>query len=157
MTPTARSLKHLRDRGWIACVVQQRLHMPNAPFPITRDAFGFGDILAASTRMPYTMLVQATGGQGGNLMARVHKIIDRDPAHPEINRNAIIWILAGNYIVCHGWAKRKPRGTKRERWTLKIKQIIPEWKDGQKSPKSPDDWKLAWCDLDESNFLDAMD
>jgi hypothetical protein len=125
MTPTARSTKWLRDRGWIVAKVEQRLHMPKAPYPITRDAFNFGDLLAA---LPSTTeedgsdggiaLIQVTGGQGGNLMARVRKIMEE----PEIAELAHKWLKSGGWIFAHGWAKRGARG-KPKRWTLKIKSI----------------------------------
>lgn len=123
MTPTARSIEYLRERGWIACRVEQTLVMPGRPFANKKDAFGFGDILAANPIEGKIALIQATGGQGGNLMARVRRIINGELDDKKIPFLAIDWIRGGGRIYCHGWAKRKPRGVKRPRWTLKIKKI----------------------------------
>jgi hypothetical protein len=118
MTPSARSTKYLRDHGFIVCRVEQRLHMPKSPFPITKDAFGFGDLLAAKPGhlSQYTLtlhgaqiaLVQVTST--GNLRARQSKI----EAEPLADK----WKQSGGTILLHGWAKRGSRG-KRKRWTLK--------------------------------------
>ena len=133
-SPTQRSTKHLRDLGWIVTRVEQRLHMPKSPFPITKDAFGFGDLLAANVGMKKIALIQSTGGQGGNFAARIRKIIDT----PDIAFAAWNWIAAGGIIIVHGWAKRGARG-ERKKWTLAARQIMrthvglnlyaDEWKD----------------------------
>jgi hypothetical protein len=44
MTPAARSTKFLRDHGFSVCRVEQRLPIPGKF--VTKDAFGFGDLLA---------------------------------------------------------------------------------------------------------------
>ena len=122
MTPTQRSTHYLRDNGFIVCRVEQRLHMPKSPFPITKDAFGFGDLLAAYAApdivSPYfdaadpkpsmIVLVQVTSGSNHN--ARKEKIA----AEPL----AAKWKKAGGMILLHSWAKRGPRG-KKKRWTLR--------------------------------------
>lgn len=127
MTPTARSMKYLRDHGYIACRVEQRLHMPKSPFPITKDAFGFGDLLVAKVGSPSYVdvdvshgppaiyrepgqiaLVQVTSGSNHN--ARKEKIA----AEPL----AAKWKEAGGIIILHSWAKKGPRG-KRKKWTLR--------------------------------------
>ena len=116
MTPTARSLKYLRDRGFIACKVEQILHMPGRPFPFKKDAFGFGDILAAQSGMSgiegfgiYLIQVTSTG----NVSKRCEKI----KSDPKVAPFAIKWLQSSGNIHVHGWAKRGPRG-KAKRWTL---------------------------------------
>ena len=109
MTPIARSMKWLRDKGFIVCRVEQRLHMPKSPFPITKDAFGFGDLLAADggdcgNRI---YLVQVTSR--GNMSARRAKI----GAEPL----AAQWKLRGGRILLQGWSKKGPRG-KRKTWQI---------------------------------------
>ena len=118
-SPTQRSTKYLRDNGFIVARVEQRLHMPASAFPITKDAFGFGDLLAAHAKLGIIVLVQATGGQGGNLGARIRKIMFT----PDIAIAARQWLEAGGQVWTHGWAKRGPRG-KVKRWTLDARQII---------------------------------
>lgn len=124
MTPTQRSTKYLRDEGFIVAKVEQRLHMPKAPYPITRDAFYFGDLLVAHPREGVA-LVQVTGGQGGNLAARVSKIILKpsDEEEPDVEDLAYQWLEAGGRIFAHGWAKRGPRG-KQKRFTLDAREIV---------------------------------
>lgn len=112
MTPSARSTKYLRDRGWIVCRVEQTLHMPGKPWGNKKDAFGFGDLLAArpgpEIQQAMIALVQVTST--GNLMARWKKIA----AEPLAQK----WKEAGGNILLHGWSKRGPRG-KRKVWTLR--------------------------------------
>lgn len=114
MTPTARSTKWLRDRGWIVARVEQRLHMPKSPFPITRDAFGFGDLLAAHP-LEGIALVQVTST--GNVNAREKKMLET-----EIAQRVFVWKRAGGKVLLHGWAKRGPRG-ERKLWTLTEKML----------------------------------
>jgi hypothetical protein len=56
MSPTARSLKLLRDAGWLAGVVESWVPVAN----VRRDLFGFGDIIAIHKAEPGVLLVQAT-------------------------------------------------------------------------------------------------
>ena len=92
MTPTARSMNWLRKRGWIVARVEQRLHMPKSPFPITKDAFGFGDLLAAHPELGIA-LVQVTST--ANLNARQRKICET----PEISDKAAVWRKAYGLIL----------------------------------------------------------
>lgn len=112
MTPSARTTQWLKKRGWIACRVEQRLHMPKSPYPITRDAFGFGDVLAAfpSQDEGIIALIQVTSGD--HVAHRRAKIID------ECSEAAKAWMQAGGKIFIHGWRKGGPRG-KGKTWTLR--------------------------------------
>lgn len=88
-SPTQRSLKFLRDQGYVAEVVERRV-----PFQfVTKDLFGFIDIVALKDEE--TLAVQATSGD--NVAARVNKIIECE--HLAAVRRA-------NWrIVVHGWRK----------------------------------------------------
>ncbi len=89
MTPTARSLKHLREQGY-TCQVVERWNS----FTKTRhDLWGIGDILCL--RGAETLLVQTTSGD--NVSKRVAKIADCEHL-PAIRE-------AGWRIICHGWRK----------------------------------------------------
>src|ERR1700690_4401471 len=85
------SRKHMESLGWTVAVVEQRI--PHTF--ITRDAFGFGDLLCCSpTRQ--IMLVQATGGLStSNFHARIAKI----KAEPR----AAIWLASGGRIQVQSW------------------------------------------------------
>lgn len=108
-SPTQRSLKHLRDAGWTACIVEKRIPFRN----ITVDAFGFGDILAFRHKhsefdYPQIALVQTTSGShAAHRRAKILSLTE----HAD-------WKAAGGIIILHGWAKQGPRG-KRKRWTLR--------------------------------------
>jgi hypothetical protein len=130
VSPTSRSLKHLRDNGFIATKVEQVLHMPGRPFPMKRDAFGFGDLLIAGPPGYGAGLVQVT--DSSSITHRIKKIqgIAKDLTDEKqvkeaiaANENAIKWLTSGNHIMVHGWAKRGPRG-KRKRWTLDERHIV---------------------------------
>lgn len=99
MSPTARSLKLLRDDGWHVSVVEKW----NPHSKTRNDLFGVGDLLAI--RGDIVALVQVTSA--ANLGSRRIKIGESlTPA----------WWKTGNRIILlHGWAKKGPRG-KRKLW-----------------------------------------
>lgn len=98
MTPTNLSIALLESRGWIACVVERRIARC-----LSKDAFGFGDILAAKTGSAI-VLVQTTSA--GNVGARIMKI--------KLEPLAKKWIRAGGAIVVHGWKRRDGKPFARE-------------------------------------------
>ena len=98
MSPTQRSLKHLRDQGYRVAIVEHW----NAHARIRQDLFGFIDLLAI--RGSETLAVQTTSR--GNVSARVQKIADSE-AVIDVRR-------AGWRIVVHGWGKLKAGWTLRE-------------------------------------------
>lgn len=102
-SPTQRSLKHLRDAGWTACIVEKF----NSFCKIRIDAFGFGDLLACK---PPGMIALVQTTTGTHLAERREKILSLTE-HAD-------WKAAGGIIILHGWAKQGPRG-KRKRWTLR--------------------------------------
>ena len=107
MSPTQRSLKKLRDAGYLTCIVEKWI----AAIKQRKDAFGFGDLLAI--RGDETILVQTTSG--ANASARVNKIIELEEAK--------IWLSSPNRkIWVHGWAKRGGRG-QRKLWTCSEREI----------------------------------
>ena len=110
MTPTARSLRHLRKSGALAAVVER--YNPHAKRRV--DLFGFIDIVCVDGR-PGVLGVQSTTTT--NQAARVSKI-----QSDELARNVNMWLMAGNRIVVHGWSKKGPRG-KRKRWELSETEI----------------------------------
>lgn len=128
MTPSARSVKHLRDRGFIVAPVEQIVHMPGRPFSNKRDAFGFGDLLIARPEFG-AALVQVTSAT--NVSHRIDKIlgVPEDASDPKsvetaklVRANAETWIRSGNRLFVHGWAKKGPRG-ERKRWTLSEREL----------------------------------
>lgn len=129
LTPSARSTQWLRKNGFIVAKVEQIIHMPNAPFPLKRDAFYFGDLLIAQKGFG-AALVQVTSSD--HVSHRVNKIngIPQDPKDERCVREtelahsyARIWLASGNRIFVHGWAKRGPRGAKKK-WTLTEMEIL---------------------------------
>lgn len=98
-SPTARSLEHLREQGYLCAVVEKR--NPRLPH-VTHDLFGFIDVLAV--KRGETLAVQTTSG--ANVAARVDKIADNENA-PKVRE-------AGWKIVVHGWRKNAAG-----RWVLR--------------------------------------
>jgi rhamnogalacturonyl hydrolase YesR len=98
MTPTARSLKHLRAEGWLAEVVEKW----NSFTRTRKDLWGWCDILAI--RAGEVLAVQVTSGS--NVAARVHKIAESETVTHVRD--------AGIGIVVHGWRKNA-----QGRWTLR--------------------------------------
>jgi len=89
VTPTQRSLKHLRDAGYLVAIVERW----NPHARIRQDLFGVLDLVAI--RDDVTLGVQTTSGS--NVAARVRKIAEAD-AVPALRR-------AGWALVVHGWRK----------------------------------------------------
>lgn len=88
---TLHSRKALEADGWTVDTVEQRI--PHCF--ITRDAFGFGDLLAIAPSRGI-MMVQVTGGLStGNFNARVKKI--------QAEARAGIWLASGGRIQVHSW------------------------------------------------------
>ncbi len=91
MTPTARSLKHLREQGYTCEVVEKW----NSFTRTRKDLFGFIDIMAI--REGETLAVQTTSD--ANVSKRVQKIADHENT-PHVR-------AAGWGIRVHGWRKGK--------------------------------------------------
>lgn len=90
MSPTERSLKHLRQLGYVAAVVEKW----NAHARIRQDAFGILDIIAL-TPDGETIGVQTTSGS--NVSARVKKITE----HPSL----VALRKCGWRVIVQGWRK----------------------------------------------------
>ena len=89
MTPTQRSLAHLRAAGWQVAIVEHW-----NPFArIRQDLFGVLDLLAV--RDGVTLGVQTTSGS--NVSARVRKIAESETV-PALRK-------AGWLLHVHGWRK----------------------------------------------------
>lgn len=108
-TPTQRSLKLLRERGYHASVVEKW----NMHAKIRQDLWGFVDILAI--RDGEILGVQTTSG------AHVAERIKKIAASPLI---ATV-LSAGVKVVVHGWDKKGPRG-KMKRWECREELLTVE-------------------------------
>jgi len=107
-SPTQRSLKKLRDDGYIVAVVEKWVPSGPAGFKgpiITRDVWNFGDILACKVGQIGATLVQTTSG------THVAERLEKMRSIAEVG----IWIAAGNRVVVHGWRKVGDVG-KRKVW-----------------------------------------
>jgi hypothetical protein len=108
MSPTARTLAHLREDGWTVA----RAEHWNAYARRRVDLFGFADVVAVKRGEVGVLAVQATSST--NASKRVGKI--------EASAEAAVWLACGNRITVHGWGKRGPRG-KRKAWTVRKIEI----------------------------------
>ncbi len=97
-SPTQRSLAVMRDRGYLAEVVEQWIPAVKR----RRDLYGFIDILCI--RDGEVCGVQATSAD--NVASRVTKITEHE--------NVAAVRRAGIRLLVHGWAKRKGRWILRE-------------------------------------------
>lgn len=112
-SPTQRSLKQCRDRGWRATITERYNHHTRR----RHDAFGFGDIHAIDG-LPGSLYIQATSA--AHVAERVTKIMT------ECRDDAAAWLCAGNRIQVWGWGQRVhvcKNGAKQKRWTLRIVPI----------------------------------
>jgi hypothetical protein len=89
MSPTQRSLKHLREQGYLCAIVEHWDHFARK----RRDLFGMFDLLCV--REGETLAVQTTSGS--NVSARVKKLTESE----------LIGTVrkAGWGIHVHGWRK----------------------------------------------------
>lgn len=100
--PTQRSLKHLRDAGYLVEVVERWIPQARK----RKDLFGFIDIMALNGEE--TLAVQTTSAS--NVSARVKKITEHE------NLSAVR--DAGWRILVHGWRKNS-----KGRWVLVERDI----------------------------------
>lgn len=102
-SPTQRTLKHMRDAGFTAEVVEKWIPGAN----IRKDLFGFIDILGVHPDTGEVLAVQSTSHS--NVSARVRKITDHE--------NLPIVRLAGWTLHVHGWRKVG------NRWQVTVKDL----------------------------------
>ena len=119
ISPTQRSLKMLRDEGWIVSVTEHWLVIPGHPGGgIRKDLFGFGDLLALKDGEP-PMIVQTTSG--ANTAARLTKI----RGLPE----ASLAVRCGFIVRVHGWRQlivgRTKEGKAKRAWVCKEEDFNP--------------------------------
>ena len=100
-SPTQRSLKLLRDEGYVADIVERRLTRK-----ILKDFLGCIDIIGI--RPTGVIAVQTTSLS--NLASRVKKV--------ENNPNLWLMLRNGWDVEVHGWAKKGAKG-KRKLWECK--------------------------------------
>lgn len=100
MSPTQRTLKEMRKRGYL-CEITERFN----PWSKTRhDLFGFIDVLCL--KGDELVAVQTTSGS--NVSARIQKI--------KQTQAAALWLESpSRKIVVHGWRRVGARG-KRKLW-----------------------------------------
>jgi hypothetical protein len=106
MSPTARSLTHLRRLGYLAGAVERWIPGAN----VRRDLFGFADVLAVHPRDRLFLLVQATTAD--HSAGRLTKA----RARPEL----LTWLKAGGRFEVHGWTRRAGR------WRVKVVAVVTE-------------------------------
>jgi hypothetical protein len=96
-SPTQRSLKWLRQRGFAAAITERWCSFSKRRI----DLFGFIDIVALC---PIGIVgVQTT--RGANVAARISKIRELDAARR--------WLDVGGHIIVHGWRKVGARGARK--------------------------------------------
>lgn len=91
MSPTQRTLAHLREAGYPLVQVVERW---NPYARVRQDLFGVIDVLAVGIDI---VAVQTTSGS--NVSARIKKITESD-ALPVLRK-------AGIRVIVHGWRKSK--------------------------------------------------
>jgi len=129
MKPSERSTKYLRDQGFIVANVEKWIPIPGKKFKVTKDAFGFADLLIAKPDFG-AALVQVTDSSSiphrvKKILGIAHDLTDEKQVADAIKAavNADTWLRAGQRIFVQGWAKRGPRGEKK-RWKLLEREIV---------------------------------
>lgn len=121
MTPTMRTLKHLRDQG-IPCDIAERWIQFGPKDPrrgkfgngFRKDLFGFIDIVAI-----FPDCIGAIQSCGQSFAAHDKKILE--------NEFAPRWLWTDNRILLYGWRKLvKKKGGKLKVWKPRIKEYQVE-------------------------------
>lgn len=117
MTPTALSLRYLRDEGWLVDVCER--WVPSGRIgQVRKDLFGMIDLVAV--RGTETMGVQTTSN--ANVASRLTKMTDADHADALAALRSAGWT-----VMIHGWRKSTRDGRECKhglaarcgcRWTL---------------------------------------
>jgi hypothetical protein len=138
MTPTARTIGHLRLLGWFAEKVEQRLPIPGQF--VTRDYGGFGDVLGAHPHGGILMVqvtvrsavpVHVSKVTAETMIRKIKGEVVEVPN--EIRDSLVIWLSAGGRFEIHGWDK--PAAT--NRW--RFRRIVFDYADRL----------LSWRDSEE--------
>jgi len=116
MSPSARSKKHLEDRGFIVGSVEKynQYSRTRHDFPYKKDG-GFADLLAYKPGVSGVLAVQCTTSD--NVSSREKKIQGYETLYG--------WTQSNNACVIHGWSKKGPKG-KRKLWAVRILIYAPE-------------------------------
>lgn len=113
MSPTQRSLKLMRERGFLCDVTEKWIPGAN----IRKDLYGFIDVLCVDDMpkggkfdgvVPKYAIVGVQSTSYSNVSARVKKIME-SPNLPIVSG-------AGIMVVVHGWRKVKNRWVVKEVW-----------------------------------------
>ena len=107
-SPTQRTLKYLRDRGYVVAVTERW----NAFAKIRQDLFGCLDLVALDLAMKRIIGIQTTS------TPHIKDRIDKIKKLPE----AKAWVECGGALLVIGWAKRGARGEKKT-WTPKVVRL----------------------------------
>lgn len=110
MSPTQRTLRALRERGYHAAVVERF----NRFAGIRQDLFGWIDLVAAHPTEVGILGIQTTTGD--HAAERLEKARG--------NGALLAWILSGGRLAVWGWSKRKGlradgKRSKRDVWALR--------------------------------------
>ena len=114
-SPTARTLEHLRELGYVCGSVEQTIPRTF----IKRDFLGWCDLIYLSSSIIGVQITDAS-----NHAHRREKIL----AEPR----ARAWLKAGGLIEIWSWAKQGPRG-QGKRWTLRKEELVEADFDAKES------------------------
>src|SRR5881397_2677987 len=107
LSPTARSLAHLRRHGALAATVEKW----NSHAKVRQDLFKFADIAAVGYNgITGTLYIQACAA--GDHARRLRKLTTDEKVAPRVQKV----IQAGNTVAVWSWAVRKWQPGTRMRW-----------------------------------------
>jgi hypothetical protein len=130
MTPQQRSIKWLRDDGWLVATVESWKRFPDfrkgackcchqTPMvQLRQDLWGFADLLALSPNGSH-YLVQVT--DGSNHAKRMVKIMN----DPEAAPHALRALKFGMKILVMSWALGGPRG-ERKTYKMRMEEVTED-------------------------------
>ena len=123
LTPTQRTLRHLRNQGWI-CDIVERFNPYAGPYGKRIDAFHFMDILCMAENG-----IVAVQSCGQNFAEHEKNILSNSLAYE--------WLRCGGRLLLIGWRKvKKKRGGKLLVWAPRIKEFdLQDFEDYDKGGK----------------------
>jgi len=102
VTPTARTLRYLRDLGYYADVVERWIMFGCSGLGVRRDYCGFADIIAFHPLHKIIVAIQTTSTAVADRKKKLRS-----------NQAATDWVRSGGHLWVVGWRKIKGKWTPR--------------------------------------------
>lgn len=101
--PLKWSTQAFEKAGWTVTVVERWI--PSKPFPVTKDAFGFGDLLVCHERYGIGLCQTSSQDHFADRRAKITEAFLPDGSANPVFMKYIAWKAAGGRVFLHGWKR----------------------------------------------------